>query len=210
MGKFSDLTGQKFGRLTVLERCPSDDHGAKWLCQCDCGNMTTVRAYALKSGHAVSCGCYRLDRCLSVVTTHGESGTLLHKVWRGMKGRCYDENSPAYKYYGGRGILVCSEWKDSFQSFRSWALQHGYSPGLSIDRIDVNGPYSPENCRWVDRYIQMNNTRRNHFLEFQGERHTVSEWSRIVGISVRCLFSRLRRGWSIEDTLSTPPNGNRI
>lgn len=205
MGKFSDLTGQKFGRLTVLERCPSDDHGAKWLCQCDCGNMTTVRAYALKSGHAVSCGCYRLDRCLSVVTTHGESGTLLHKVWRGMKDRCYDENSPAYKYYGGRGILVCSEWKDSFQSFRSWALQHGYSPGLSIDRIDVNGPYSPENCRWVDRYIQMNNTRRNHFLEFQGERHTVSEWSRIVGISVRCLFSRLRRGWSIEDTLITPP-----
>lgn len=204
MGKLTDLRGRKFGRLTVLERCPSDDHGTRWLCRCDCGNMTTVRAHALKSGHTVSCGCYRLEQCFSAVTTHSESSTKLHKVWRGMKWRCYDTHSAVYQYYGGRGIIVCDEWKQNYEKFRDWALENGYREGLSIDRINVDGPYSPENCRWADTYTQLNNTRRNHYLEFQGEVHSVSEWSRIVGISVGCLFSRLRRGWSVERILTEP------
>lgn len=209
MGKLIDLTGQRFGRLVVLKRAVSDNHGAKWFCRCDCGNTLSVRAYALRSGHTVSCGCYRLEQTLSAVTTHAESGTKLHKVWRGIKWRCYDVHSPVYKYYGARGIIVCDEWIDNFENFRDWALANGYQEGLSIDRINVDGDYSPQNCRWGDAFTQMNNTRRNHFMEFQGEIHSVSEWSRLKGISVGCLFSRLRRGWSVERTLTEPARDNK-
>ena len=205
MGKFIEIQpGTKYGRLTVLERAGSDNHGALWRCRCECGNISVVRGNALRSGRTVSCGCYRLERCIEVVSTHGQSKSKLSKVWSGMKWRCYDPNSPVYQHYGGRGITVCDEWRTSFENFQNWAMKNGYREGLSIDRIDNDGPYGPENCRWVGHEVQMNNTRRNHFIEYGGEVHTVSEWAHILGVSVGCLFSRLRRGWSDERTLSEP------
>lgn len=121
-----------------------------------------------------------------------------------MMNRCYNEKSEKYPSYGGRGIKVCGEWIDSYQAFEEWALNHDYAEHLTLDRIDVNGNYEPSNCRWATAKEQANNTRSNHFLEYNGERHTISEWSDIVGISKRDIQNRLKLGWPIEDILTKP------
>lgn len=127
-----------------------------------------------------------------------------------MKYRCNNPNCLAYKNYGGRGIRVCDEWNNSFLSFSEWAGTAGYKEGLSLDRIDVNGDYSPDNCRWATVKTQTNNQRNNHLLEFNGEIHTVSEWSEITGISRSTICCRLKCGWSIDDTLKKPVQKRRV
>ena len=149
-GEFKDLTGQRFGRLTALERIGTDKNGkGMWRCKCDCGSTVDVSIASLSTGATQSCGC--LHRETFTNRTHGESGTRLYRIWHAMKERCYRTGAINFKWYGGKGVKVCEEWKNSFEVFRDWALANGYSSGLTIDRIDSSLGYSPNNCRWLTR-----------------------------------------------------------
>lgn len=165
MSRLIDLTGQHFGRLTVLSRCGSaPDRQALWLCSCECGTQIVTKAGNLRSGHTLSCGCYMRQRISESQATHRQSHKRLYNVWTSMKARCYNPNSTFYSDYGGRGIGICDEWRDDYQAFHDWALHNGYDPcaphgKCTIDRIDVNGNYCPDNCRWVDMKIQRHNRR---------------------------------------------------
>lgn len=155
--KKTELAGQRFGRLTVIECAGSDKRKhAIWLCKCDCGNYTKVPAGDLSSGNTKSCGCLRIELAKrrgknATGYKHGETGTNLYKIWTGMKQRCYDSNHPSYQYYGLRQISVCDEWKDNFVAFRDWAIKSGYREGLEMDRRDRNGNYQPNNVRWISK-----------------------------------------------------------
>lgn len=175
MPKFIDLQGERFGRLTVLYRDISRN-GSRghtyWICRCDCGKFKTVRSDELRNELIVSCGCYHAEITSEIGKRinlkHGMSNSRLFKIWSGMKARCYNKNVPAYKNYGGRGIFVCTLWIESFEEFEKWSFKHGYSDCLEIDRIDNNGPYSPQNCRWVSRKENCRNRRNNYQVEVNG------------------------------------------
>lgn len=182
-----DLIGQKFGRLTVIEKIgarkkPCGKTIMIWKCKCDCGNITEASTNALRSGEKISCGCFRKDREIKrtrtsdsqirnvkdygtgefmqiICTEHGLSRTRLYNIWQAMKTRCYNKNHKFYKDYGGRGVKICDEWQHDFMSFRKWAINNGYKDGLTIDRIDVNGNYEPSNCRWATMSVQNKNKR---------------------------------------------------
>lgn len=156
MAQFQDLTGQRFGRLVVLYRDkPGNDGATRWVCRCDCGNLHTVRAVHLKRGAIVSCGCYRKEIVYPKLKKHGlcklEAFHRLYRIWSQMKDRCSNPKASQYHLYGGKGITVCDEWKDHFEIFARWALFHGYADNLTIDRIDSNKNYCPENCQWLTR-----------------------------------------------------------
>ena len=156
-----DLSGKRFGRLLVVERDSINaGHGATWKCICDCGKEVVIRQDALTTGHATSCGCYRDSGEYKV--RHGLTGTRIHRIWLAMKQRCKNPNFKQWKDYGGRGISVCKEWneKHGFDAFYEWAISNGYSDELEIDRIDNDGNYCPENCRWVTHKVNMNNRKR--------------------------------------------------
>lgn len=204
MGKCIDLTGQKFGRLTVIGRAESTNYNSKWLCVCECGNNATVFGMSLKSGKTKSCGCLQKEIRIKKATTHGMSGTRIHQEWLTMKYRCLNEKSTRYYRYGGRGITVCDEWLNDFQTFYDWAMANGYNDTLTIDRIDVNGNYEPSNCRWVDVGVQNNNTCRNHYITYNGVTHTIAEWARIKNKKYNTLNSRIWNGWDVEKALNTP------
>lgn len=159
MSSLKDLTGQRFGRRTVIGRAGSDRRGcATWLCLCDCGNESVVTGAELRKNRSGSCGCMRKER----LTIHGKKKTRLYKVWEGIKTRCYNPSHKAYERYGGRGITVCDEWLHDFQVFFNWAVANGYDEHAprgqcTIDRIDNDRGYSPDNCRWVDAKTQNNN-----------------------------------------------------
>lgn len=202
MSKLIDLSGQRFGRLTVIKKAESSKGKTKWHCKCDCGRETTVFGCNLKKGVAKSCGCLRNEATSERRTSHGQRWTRLYNIWEQMKGRCTRPAHPFYRLYGGRGITVCDEWRDSFKVFHDWAMANGYAENLTIDRIDTNGNYCPENCRWADLVTQANNTSRNHLLAYNGEVHTLAEWSKLTGINYMSLKTRIRRGWSIERALT--------
>ena len=147
------------------------------------------------------CKGYKVERL--GITTHGESRTKLYEIWTSMHGRCKHKSYQSYKYYGGRGICVCDDWKD-YLKFKELALSHGYEDGLSLDRIDNNSQYCPENCRFVTMKQQANNRKTNVFFELNGVVHTLAEWSDITGIKYQTLFSRIKRGWSFEDAINKP------
>lgn len=176
MGKIIDLQGRRFERLTVKQYVGiNKDHKASWLCVCDCGNSVVVSGKSLTSGNTKSCGCLRSERCSDLKRKHGKKGTRLYVVWKTMKQRCYNTNHIHYKYYGGRGIKICDEWRDDFQAFYDWAMTNGYDDEAmygkcTIDRINNDGDYCPSNCRWVDMATQNRNKRNVGFIRRGYER----------------------------------------
>ena len=201
--KCIDETGNKYGRLTVIERVKNDKAGnAKWRCMCECGKVVDVLALNLRKGTTQSCGCLNIERAKEANTTHGHYYKPIYGVWRNIKDRCYNHNNKSYGDYGGRGITVCAEWQD-FQVFYDWAMSHGYNHNLTIDRIDNNNGYSPDNCRLVDMKTQSNNRRSNHLVTYKGKTQTISQWADELGIKYDTLLTRISKyHWNIERALS--------
>ena len=197
----TDITGNKYGRLTVIKF----DHYNKfnnpyWLCECECGNKKSIRESLLKNGKTLSCGCYQKEKS----TKHGMRNKKLYNVLEGIKSRCLNPKNNYFYLYGARGIKVCEEWCSDREKFFSWALENGYKEGLSIDRIDVNGDYCPENCRWVNYTTQGRNKRTNSLYEYNNETHCLSEWAEIYNINPHNLRTRLKNGWDFIKALTTP------
>lgn len=193
-----NLVGQKYGRLTVLDRADNVKGRVAWKCECDCGNQVTVLSYSLRTGNTKSCGCLVSEK----ITKHGMHKTKLYRAWNNMISRCYCESFRSFRNYGGRGITVCDEWRNSFPVFADWAMNNGYREDLTIDRIDNEGNYEPSNCRWITNEAQQLNKRSNRRISFNGETRTIKEWSVITGIHPRTLSARLDHGWTAEDTLT--------
>lgn len=191
---YMDLTGQKFGNLTVISRYISGDGEVLWHCKCDCGNVVKISTGRLNYGNVKSCGCAKAKRTTERNTTHGLSGTRLYEIWCGMKKRCYNKNSNAYENYGGRGIIICQEWLDDFMNFYNWAMENGYSDSLSIDRIDTNGNYEPSNCRWADDKTQSLNKRETIYFELFGEKKPLKEWCEYAEIKYARAYQRYKNG----------------
>lgn len=209
MWKIKNIQGQKFGRLTVVSLYGKDKNGkALWKCKCDCGKEHITSASSLQNGNTKSCGCLKNEVISKLNRKDGRTKERLYKIWLGMFSRCYNKNLDKYKIYGMRGIKVCDEWRD-YKNFRSWALSNGYIENstqkeCSIDRIDVNGNYCPENCRWATAKEQSNNTRFNVFWEFNGKKKTVAQWADELNVNAESLYRRKYRGWTIEKILTTP------
>ena len=207
MGRFVDLTGQRFGRLTVIERAedyvrPNGHSLVQWHCICDCGNEQISAGYSLTHGRCTSCGCARTERLVKMNTTHGDSNSVLFRRYEHMKERCNNPTCKSYKHYGGRGIKVCDEWMKSFEAFRDWSLANGFQENLTIDRIDVNGNYEPNNCRWADTEIQCNNRRNNLYIRLIGETKTLKQWCDIYDLNYKTAHAKYRyKNYSFEDIL---------
>lgn len=199
-----DITGERYGRLVVIERSGAMNGHVAWKCQCDCGKEHIARSGDLRQGRQISCGCIKKE---GLHKTHGKSSSRLYRIWQNMKSRCTNDGIEAYKDYGGRGITICDEWKNDFQAFHDWAMANGYSDELSIDRISVNGNYEPSNCRWATRKEQANNKNDNNKITLKGETHTLAEWSVITGIKRATIKSRLDAGMDVEKALTEKPKG---
>lgn len=203
--QIKDLTGQRFGRLRVIEQTAErKNRRVVWKCVCDCGNECYIVSRSLISGATKSCGCFMQESRGKSRITHHKSNEKIYLTWQSMRKRCESPNNKNFTDYGGRGIKVCEEWRNDFQAFYDWAMANGYADNLTIDRIDVNGNYEPSNCRWVSRKIQSNNRRNNVYLTYKGETHTISEWGEIKNIKPSVLYQRKRKGWSVEKMLETP------
>lgn len=196
-----DYTGKRFGHWTILKK---GNAPKKWVARCDCGAVKEVWIDNLKSGKSTCCNRCKGETSRKNATTHGESKTHLYYVWYTMKKRCTCKSSKSFADYGARGIKVCDSWMKSYVPFRDWALSHGYADGLQIDRIDNNGGYSPENCRWVTHRENMQNTRRNKHILFRGKEYTPTQLADMCGKNNSRISERLRKGWSAEEAMSLP------
>ena len=193
-----DLTGQRFGRLLVLEKTENSKGKSVWKCKCDCGTDAFVRTSDLKNGHTKSCGCYQREMTSKASKKHGLRHTKIYHTWLDMKDRCFNSKNKRFSTYGGRGITVCDEWRNSFEAFYEWAMVNGYSGNLTIERIDVNGNYEPSNCKWITMPEQAKNKTNSIYIEFEGEIKTISEWSSIKNIKYATLLYRYHAGFSVE------------
>lgn len=201
--KFEDLSGTRFGKLTVLNRVMDNERHTKWSCQCDCGKKTTVIADNLKKGVSRSCGCIRNELVRQRSLKHGATINRIHsreyRAWCGAKERCYNENSERYPIYGGRGIKICSEWKNNFSTFFK---DMGYCPEkLTLERIDVNGDYEPKNCKWASATAQQHNMRKNVWLTYNGITMIQADWARYLGVDIRLFGSWRKNIGSMENII---------
>jgi hypothetical protein len=211
VSKAIDLIGQRFGKLTVIERSENSCGGkTRWVCRCDCGKEKVILGDSLRKGRTSSCGCKYLESNKGRNTTHGQTSTRIYRIWLSVKQRCCYKNSSTYKIYGDRGITVCEEWKNDFQTFHEWAMSHGYTDELTIDRIDVNGNYEPSNCRWVDMKTQQNNRRNNRKIIYKGKKYTLAQLAEELNISSATLANRINSGWNENYLGIAPAFDNRI
>ena len=201
----SNPIGWRSGRLVVIKEAEREARSKRRqvLCKCDCGNQKVIRWSRVKGRITKSCGCIPRENLIAYNFVHGEAGKPLYRVHRNMMLRCYDETSEGYHRYGGRGITVCNEWKD-IKTFVKWAKASGYRNNLTIERIDNDGDYEPNNCRWATLTEQANNRRTNRLEKYRGDTRTVAEWSRILNIESDLLYSRLSKGWSFKRAVETP------
>lgn len=206
------LEGLRFGRLLVSHRVGAGKRH-KWVCTCDCGNTAEATYTCLTNGDTKSCGCLKRESSARTGRANAKPGrgTVEYKAWIAIKGRCYSPTHQDFPYYGGRGIRVSDEWLSSYERFRQDMGPR--PPGMSIDRIDVNGDYSNGNCRWATDETQANNKRVNRYVEHEGLTLTVAQWAKKQGMSKQCLLERLDAGWSVHAALNTSvrfraPNGS--
>jgi hypothetical protein len=206
MKKKFDLTGEVFYRLTVLAEAPrkAQCHSTRWLCRCECGTVKTYTSDQLRKGRVKSCGCLRSENLSMARRKHDESKTRLYKKWTGIITRCYNPKCKSYKNYGGRGITMCEEWRNSYEAFRDWALAHGFREGLQIDRIDTNGNYCPSNCRWITSKQNQRNRTNNRLLTAFGVTQPMSVWCEEFDINEGTLRKRMKLKWTMEDALTVP------
>lgn len=211
--KLKNLIGLKFGRLTVIDRAQNATDGkVQWACQCDCGNpkIKIIRGSDLKLGKVKSCGCLALETRIAngkKNKKHGDTHSRLWTIWCGMKSRCDYIKNIEYHNYGGRGITYCSEWND-YVNFKEWALDHGYQDDLTLERIDCDKDYCPNNCTWATMKQQQNNKRNTIRFTINNENHSVSEWADITGIPAPTLTWRFKHGWSEEEMFMPTDLGN--
>lgn len=204
----NDITGIRSGRLKAIR--PTEKRSAKggilWECLCDCGNICYVDAYSIKANKTKSCGCIRREKTIQrnragAKYPQEERESRLYSIWQGIYARTAYPSQKAYKDYGGRGITICDEWKNNFYAFKEWALNNGYANGLTIERIDNNGNYCPENCKWITKGEQNNNQRSNIIIEYRGETHTAAQWADIMGIKHSAIYKRIHKNNSPENVL---------
>lgn len=198
--RFENLEGKKFNYLTVIERVKKENSKQTyWKCKCECGNITITTSPHLKDGHTRSCGCLQKQKMKEIMTTHNLSNTRIFKIWCGIKDRTMRTTHKSHKNYGAKGIKMCDEWMNSFEAFYNWAINNGYQEYLTIDRINNNDDYKPNNCRWITMKAQQNNRTNNHNITYKGITHTMKEWSEILGINYTTLSMRLNKyNWSVE------------
>lgn len=189
----SDITGNRYGMLTAIKPVPRKNGRLFWLFRCDCGTEKEINKNSVMRGKVVACGCFRLKRTIEQSRTHGETETRLYQCWRDMKVRCLLKTCKNYKNYGGRGITICSQWKDDYETFSSWSKLNGYSDNLTLDRIDVNGNYCPENCRWITQKEQAKNKRNNRKITFDKKTMILSDWLRFFGFKSTSSFSYYKK-----------------
>lgn len=208
--RFKDLTGQTFGRLTVVSLAENEEgrKGVYWVCRCECNEVCTVRGDHMVRGRTRSCGCLNREVAARRQLTHGLSKTDEYGIWWKMIRRCQDPRDNAYHHYGGRGITVCDRWRNSFEAFLE---DMGPRPSLkhSIERVDNNKGYCPENCEWATQWVQSRNRRTNVLVEYKGQIKPLCDWCELLGLYVGSVRSRFRRGWSIEEAFTTPTE-NRL
>lgn len=209
----NDLSGQKFGKLTVIGFAKQNKwRKSFWRCRCDCGKMTIVSGSDLKTGNTASCGCYWREQVRKARTTHGDSvhGSVSpeYSIWQGIKERCANPNSPAFENYGGRGISMCERWLNSYENFIA-DMGRRPTPKHTIERKDNERGYSQENCCWATRFEQARNTRRNHRLEIDGVTQTIADWASTAGIPASRLYARIKSGWDPKTAVTTPVHGRR-
>lgn len=199
-----DLSGQNFGRWTVIQYAGK----SYWLCRCQCGVERHIFTGNLSKGHSNSCGCLRDELATENKTTHGKTGSPEYRVWAGIKRRCLNPNDRSYARYGEQGVTICDRWRDSFECFLS-DIGTRPTPEHSIDRVDNDKGYAPDNCRWATRVEQARNKRTNRRITCNNRTKTLSEWSQELGICHATIQYRLRAGWDIETALNLPPKLGR-
>lgn len=193
--------GDRCGRLLIIKEVEKRGRHRYYRCRCDCGKTNEVRQDALRSRNTKSCGCLQREKIAERNHTHGGTGSPLYTVWRSMKARCTDKNSIGYGLYGGRGITLCQEWYNYLNFYHD--MRDKYKQGLQLDRIDNNGPYSPQNCRWVTAKQNSRNHRSNRTLTLNNETRCLAEWAEITGINYKTLQYRINAGWSTKKVLGT-------
>lgn len=208
MGNFQDLTGKVFNNITVLHRTKNNHlNQTQWVCRCICGKVWAVVGNCLKTGNTKSCGCVSLMATTKRFTKHGHTskGTVTpeYRAWRHLFDRCDSPKCREYINYGGRGIGICNRWRDSFDNFLR-DMGHKPFPEAAIDRIDNNGDYTPENCRWVTASQNNMNRRNNRILTYNGVSKALTEWARESITTVSTFSSRINRGWSVHDAMTKP------
>lgn len=203
MAKMIDITNQRFGSLTAIEPSKTIAIGKskKWLCKCDCGIMKEIASSDLRLGKTISCGCKKKERMKERFTTHGMSDTKLYDVWKSMKARCYRKTCKDYPNYGGRGIKINSEWLKDFMNFYNWSIYKGYREGLTIDRINPDGNYEPNNCRWIENEEQALNRRNTKTYNYDDKEFNIRELSEELNINYNTLRDYLSKGMTIEEIM---------